>query len=523
MAEVRRALSGLSGRRRLDLILDQPDPGAVVRALPADELFHAIQDAGLADASDVVQLASPEQFRTFLDLDAWRGGEVDPVRILPWIRAARGPTTESDADVDTWREKLEAIDPDLMSLLLRSTIRIHDLEEEEDPDMESERFVRTAEGRYIVEFQADGADYVAVRRLLDDLYAKDAFQAGRILSTVRWELDSDLAENARRWRDGRLADMGYPTFEEALSWFARPAVRSAAPAGLPDRPAGFWLSSFRRETLLDRAAARLPPAQLARFELETLGAANAAIVADQVDPADPEAVRGAVESARALLEMGLESLSGGDVDAATSVLAATPLKTIFQRGFGQLLELRWKADRLRKEAAGAGPAPALDAPLGEVMAAVGRRRPRYFPGLDRPREEWGSVAASAFQERPFRSTAEVQRTAGALDDAASLLALGRTLSLSPAPGAPAPTLATLYLTALANERLGRPFAPAPISRADLPAAARALEKLDDPRLASAGDAGALLATLARNRAAELAPIRAGEEPPPGAIAAVLVS
>jgi hypothetical protein len=519
---VRRALSGLSGRRRLDLILEQPDPGAIVRALPADELFHAIQDAGLADASDVVQLASPEQFRTFLDLDAWRGGEVDPVRILPWIRAARGPASESEAELGAWREKLEAIDPDLTSLLLRSTLRIHDLEEDEDPHLESDRFVRTAEGRYVVEFQADGADYVAVRSLVDDLYARDPFLAGRILSTVRWELDSDLAESARRWRDGRLADLGYPTFEEALSWFARPATRSAAPAGLPDRPPGFWLASFRRETLLDRAASLLPPDGQARFELELLAAANAAIVADQVDPADPEAVRGAVESARALLEMGLASLSGGNVEAAAAALASTPLKTVFQHGFGQLLELRWKADRIRKEAAEAGPAPALDTPLGEVLAAAGRRRPRYFPGVERPREEWGSVAAGAFAERPFRSADEVRRTAGALADAAALLALGRTLGLAPGPGAPAPTLATLYLTALANERLGRPFAPAPIPRAELPAAARALEVLDDPRLAGAGDAGALLATQARNRAAELAPVRAGEEPPPGAVAAVLI-
>jgi hypothetical protein len=523
LAEVRRALSTLGGRKRLDLLLDQPDPRAIVRALPADELFHAIQEAGLADASDVVQLASPEQFQAFLDLDAWRGNEAEPMRLMPWIRAARGPTSESDEDRDEWREKLAVLDPDLVSLLLRSALRIHDLEEDEDPDLEGERFVRTVEGRYIVEFVPDGADYIAVRRLLDDLYEKDPFMAGRILSMVRWELDSDLAESALRWRNGRLADLGYPTFDEAISWFARPASRAGAPAGLPERPPGFWLASFRRETLLDRAAARLDPEAMARFEMEAMAAANAAVVADRVDPADTDAVRGAVESARALLEMGLEALSGGDPEVATSVLAATPLKTVFQRGFVQLLELRWRAERQRKSESALGPVPALDAPIGEAVEAILRRRPRYFPGLDLPRDEWGSVAASAPLARPFQSTEEVRRASGALDDAGALLALGRQLGLAPAAGPPAPTLATLYLTALANERLGRGFAPAPLRRADLPAVARAFETLDDPRLAGAGAAGVLLATLARNRAAELAPIRAGEEPPPGAIAAVLVA
>ncbi len=502
---------------------------AVVRALPADELFHAIQDAGLADASDVVQLASPEQFRTFVDLDAWRGGQVDPMRLVPWLRAARGAPSgaDRDADLDAWREKLATLDPELVSLLLRTALVIHDLEEDDDPDFESERFMRTAEGRYIVEFVPDGADYVAVRRLVDDLYERDAYMAGRILSAVRWEIESDLEEQALRWRDGRLADLGYPSLEEALSWFARPARRTGtgpgSPAGLPERPPGFWLASFRRETLLDRAAARLPPEAVERFESEALQAANAAIVADRVDPSDPDAVRSAVESARTLLELGLESLSGGDVDVASRALGSTSLKAIFQQGFGQLLELRWRAERIRKEGAAAGPSPGLDAPVGEAFEAVLRRRPRYFPGLDRPRNEWGSVAAAAFVERPFRSSEEVRRTAAALGEAEGLLALGRSLGLAPAAGEAPPTLATLYLTALANERLGRPFAPVPFTRVDLPAVARALETIDDPRLSAAGPAGELLLVMVRNRSAELAPVRAGEEPPPGAIAAVLVA
>jgi hypothetical protein len=526
LAGLRRALAETRGRRRLDVILDQPDPGAVVRALPADELFHAIQDAGLADASDVVQLASPEQFRTFVDLDAWHGPELEPLRLLPWLRAARGARSGADRDADLaeWREKLGALDGELVSLLLRTALRIHDLEEDPDPDFEGERFMRTPEGQFIVEFLPDGADYDGLRRLVDDLFERDAFMAGRILSAVRWEIQSDLEEASRRWRDGRLADLGYPSFEEALSWFARPARRAGAvPAGLPDRPPGFWLASFRRQTLLDRAAALLPAGPAVRFEGELVAAANAAIVADRVDPADSDAVRSAVESARTLLELGLEAVSGGDVDEAARVLSTTSLKSIFQEGFGRLLELRWAAERIRKEAEAAGPVPALDSPLGDAFAAVQRRRPRYFPGLEAPRDEWGSVAAGAFQERTFRSSDEVARTGTALPEAAALLALGRTLGLSPADGPNPPTLATLYLTALANERLGRPFAPLPFDRAELPAVARALETVEDPRLDAAGAPGRMLLAMARNRAAELAPVRNGESPPPGSVAAVLLA
>jgi hypothetical protein len=83
--------------------------------------------------------------------------------------------------------------------------------------------------------------------------------------------------------------------------------------------------------------------------------------------------------------------------------------------------------------------------------------------------------------------------------------LARELGLAPTQAeGDAPRLSALYLTALANQRLGRRFEPVPIPVSDLPAAAAALELIEDPRLAAGGEAGALLLELARRQAAELA-------------------
>lgn len=531
-AELRRELARAPARRRVDLLLSRPDPAAAIQALPADELFHLVHEVGLADAPELVQLASPEQFRAFLDLDGWRGDEPEVARLLTWLRAAYPSSRAGELDEHRWSEKLEALDPEVVSLLLARSLKVHDLGDDPDPEITSDRFLRTVDGRYAVEFLADGADYVAVRRLVDDLYARDPFAAGRILSSIRWDLDSELVESAQRWRAGRLADLGFPSIEEALSWFARPArpgtaaASASPPAGPPDRPPGFWLAGFEADTLLDRAAAHLAPEARARFEGQLVAAANASMVADRVDPSDPEAVRGAVESTRALLEMGLRTMSGGDDAAATATLAGAPLKRVFQEGFGDLLRLRWRADRILAEAAAAGPVPALDSPLAEGVAALRLRRPRYYTGLDLPRADWGDPASGSAAARPFRSLAEVQRAGGALDDMEGLLALGRRLGLEGSRGAPEegprPTLSELYLTALAQERLGRPFAPVPLAHADLPAAARALADTTDARLVAEGAAGALLSSLARQRAGELAPVRAGEEPPPGSVTAILL-
>jgi hypothetical protein len=510
LAKARSALAGARGRRRLDVILDARDPEALVRALPADELYFTIRDIGLADAVPLVQLASPDQFRVFVDLDAWSHDRLDTRKATTWLHAARAGALSDPASEERWAEKLAALDREVLLLVLRASLRVHDLEADPDPEFQSDRFMRTPEGKFVVEFTVDGAEYAAVKGILDDLLAEDPFLATRLLSAIRFEADSELHETALRWRTGRLADLGIPPLEEALSWFARPPKGPARRAGAPERPPGFFLAQFERGSLLDRAAASLDAADREAFEAQVLAAANAVLVADGVDPGDLDAVRGAIETARATLELGLEKVAGADEAAAADALAATPVKRIFQEGFGRVLQLGWRAGRLFEEGgAGTRSAPLLDPPIGEAMAALASRRPRYFPGLEAPREEWGTVPASAFEPRHFLSSAELARTSAALDLAEALAALARRLGLAAgaATGPLAPRLSTLSLPAPANERLGRAFAPDPLPAADLPAAASALASIDDPRLAAGGEAGRVLLDVARRRAAELAAAR----------------
>jgi hypothetical protein len=398
--------------RRLDLILEAPDPGALVRALPADEIYFTIREVGLADAAELVRLASPSQFRTFLDLDAWTKGRFEPARALPWLRAGRVGAPGDEVRERSWRRKLAALDLELLELILRSFLVIHDLELDPDPDLASDHFLRTPEGKFLVEFNAEGVEYLAIRGLLDDLYAEDAFRAARLLSALRSELDSELEETSLRWRAGRLQDLGYPPREEALSWFARPAARPQALPGAPARPPGFFLELRPRGSLLARAAERLPEEEREALEPELLAAVNATLVADDVDPGDLDAVRRCLESSRALVELGLERLAGPgpDLEArAAEVLRSTPVKAVFQQGFGLLLELRWRAEKVL--AAAHRP---LESPLAELLRGLSLRRPLYFPGVEAPRSDWGTPAAAAFEARPFLSADDLTRAREAL-------------------------------------------------------------------------------------------------------------
>jgi hypothetical protein len=411
LRQARAALAKARGRRRLDVVLDAKSPQALVRALPADEVYLTIREVGLGDAVPLVQLASPEQFKVFLDLAAWSSGVFDPRKALPWLRAARaGAHLEPKAEA-RWARKLAALDPEVLYLVLRDAVRLHDLEDDPDPEFASDHFMRTPEGKYVVEFTVEGVEYVAVRGLLDDLYAEDPFKATRMLSAIRYEMPSELEETALRWRTGRLADLGWPSLEEALSWFARPPRTPAQPPAPPERPAGFVLATLARGTLLDRGVALLSEDERGSVEAQIVSAANAVLVADAIDPGDLDAVRGGFESARAYLELGLERLAGADEARAAEVLGATPVKRIFQEGFGRVLELSWRAQKLL---ARLPEGARLGSPLDEALAALAARRPRYFPGLETPTSAWGTVEAAAQEPRHFRSAEELARADEAL-------------------------------------------------------------------------------------------------------------
>ena len=79
-AELVRRLTELAPRHRIDAMMEEVDGRALVRSLPAEDVYSTIIDVGLPDSTEIVQLATPEQFRTFVDLAAWQRDRMDPLQ-----------------------------------------------------------------------------------------------------------------------------------------------------------------------------------------------------------------------------------------------------------------------------------------------------------------------------------------------------------------------------------------------------------------------------------------------------------
>ncbi len=338
--ELLRRLSRLAPKQQLDALIDQTDAKRAVRLVPAEQLYTAITDVGLADATEIVQLASPEQFRAFVDLGAWKRDRVDPHQLLTWLRAARGEEPED------FLAKLGKLDLELLEYLLRAFTVIHD--KEEDPDANPQGVtMETPEGKYLVEFRAEGVELFALRQLLSDLIAQDPFQAGRLIEAIRWELGSELEETAYQFRAARLEDLGFPRLEQALTLFTYVDPAPFTPAA---SAGGAALATERgRVDYLDAALGGLESGEQDALGEELRYLVNSTLVAEAAEPGEAAAIRRVAEMARDYLNLGLELLTGAQPERAAEVVREHPLKRVFQLGFSLTLKLKFKADRLTRE------------------------------------------------------------------------------------------------------------------------------------------------------------------------------
>lgn len=389
-------IAALPVRARIAALLEAPDAEALVRAMPVEQLHATVAELGLADAGELVQLASPEQFQSLIDLGAWKRDALDPHGLLEWLRAARGD------DAESLLHKLHGIDLELLEAMLRAFTVVHDLEDDPDPSVEGVT-LDSADGRYRVELKVEGPEQAALRTLLLDLMAEDPFGFSRLMEALRWELPSELEEVALRFRWARLADLGFPDPESAAGLYS--AVRlPEAPA--PARSTALNRSAGRRVDFVQAALEGLDPVEAENAREELRGVYNAALVADGADPGDLDAFRASAERARDTLGLGLELLTGGDPSRGPAVVRETPLRRVFQTGFSLGLRLRHRADRLASR-----PLARLDGEWmlwpeqAAVVAAVRRSRPlRALP-------------VEGAEPVPFRSLAEIRQVQEQLERA----------------------------------------------------------------------------------------------------------
>lgn len=436
-------------RREAYALIEREDADQAIQALTELELYYAVKALGAEDATPFLAVISPEQTRALFDLDVWHRDRIDVDDTLVWLGAFR------EISLERLQQTAAALDPELLALIFRRRLLIA-LKRPDDtgepmpdwavnPPEEILPLVETADRRFVIAARtADEADELEGRRgtideeerkailqLVDDLYRDVGFEtAAGILRMAEGDLSTDLEETALRFRNARLEDLGFPPPERALEIYGRvDADQVLGATETRPGPGEMRLPAIHASRLSDgllRSALRelTDPELVHAIEGELVPLANAALVAEGVEPGDLERLGEVLDRVRAYLELALAWKAQGDlVQTAKERLMRLPLRTLFAAGWSITLAASTRARMLQRKgglASGGQPLGLLDEADRAVLEALLEGRAAYSTILDGERPA---------RRRPIRSPADMARIAGALDELESAAELAQKLEL----------------------------------------------------------------------------------------------
>ena len=324
-------------RRRAELLAVAPEPERLIPALPPAELCFTALAVGLDDAGWILEHAGAEQMTACVDLDAWHQGLPDRARLGGWLVAF------ADAGEEALLRAARAVDFEAWTLHLMDRIEVV-LKPSGDEDWTPPTGGLTLDGQFYALPRKEGDDLEELTDLLRVLFQKDYWFYFRLLQSVVWELPSETEEWARRWRGGRLEDLGFPPLGEAKALYSfmgdhelRALPSEERPWRLSEWPLPVWMpnlpASTEADSALFRAFAVLPEGDRRPFLLEFLTVANRLAVADDLPLGEAETLPTALAKAARFASLGIEYLSAEHGESAATILLRVSQERLFQVGF----------------------------------------------------------------------------------------------------------------------------------------------------------------------------------------------
>jgi hypothetical protein len=349
-ADLTRALT-----RRGEWLLATDDLAEEVANLEPLEAYYIVREIGLDQALPVLLQLSPEQLEACVDLDCWERYDFAVDSLDEWLTAFALDGAHSLAKAFT------ALDYVVQLLYLIKTVTVYDPDTdqvpEEDPEKDPSRTM-TPDGMYLLEVKHEIPLKTHPFAVLDALYEYDSAAAHRLLSDVRVDLQTQIEEEALRFRNGRMQDLGFVAPDEASVLFSQPSVRQPLPK-LPvsldlgaTRMPSLYAGPLSESTLLEQALSRISDQdELTRLEQEIVWAINSAIIAYGEKTQELKQITDIAERVRDTISLGLEVLlAQAEPDnppdgAAAAAKAAGLLESwcvtdLFRHGFAATIPLQ---------------------------------------------------------------------------------------------------------------------------------------------------------------------------------------
>ncbi|HEY5672256.1 MAG TPA: DUF6178 family protein [Malonomonas sp.] len=444
-----------SGKQKYDLILNANDNEQLVPLLHPQELYLTVNELGAEYAVELLTLASTEQITTLLDLDCWNGDSLSPVLTLHWLQLL----------LETGQEKVcqlaQEIEPEILAIFLQKHLTIiRGLEAYDDDDAEN---AKRMESIYDVDYATEDAAKV-IGPFLQIIVERVQETYMRVMEMIRSEMLSTFEEEMFQERNNRLSDLGFVTKVEARGIYAFTDPKQFKPGGKSDYRIeaeglpypGALLAKANPDNLLAEILSNGLNHQLAT---ELCMLANRKMSADGTDTSAAAEITSSLQQLYDTLNLALEYLAGTDLQKAEQIVDSTYLLHLFQLGHSLQKQLVTAAQKIAASPIGAF----LDYPEQLFIDSL----------LDNPAMLYHEATTEMPSHlQPIATLNDLNLTRVRLQQVQALQQLfcqqlPFSLPEQSDPPEESPSLSALFLTAVANQLLGRSFQPTPLQAEDL--------------------------------------------------------
>ncbi len=470
LAQTRRRILSGPAEQAMSIILDHPQPAALVHSFSEQDLHFLIHDIGIAEAGSLIALASNRQWEYMLDMEVWRKDRMDFARSTEWL----GILLQADPDrLVRWcfDEKIEFVEYFLFrNIELR--IREHDQSPSDfgegfftDDDVFYVRFVDypvTTPGEKAVKERRNKMLLELLRRL--SIYDHPRYQG--LLLEAMGTIPAETEEELYRFRNVRLGEKGFLPFDEAIGVYQplqpeelegrkKKSIHPAAEVDDSFPVPQFTASFLEGDNLFIRAIKKLSGDHgIQHLQAELAGLCNQVISADQIIIQNRDQLQEVVSKVSGYLSIGLARLIPDQTEnretEASRLLQLHMLSDLFRTGFADALSLKWKAVRWHKESWCKAQQLELtfwDQSFFGLLGGLLIKTPKFYDP-QRPESHY----------REFHTLEEISATHGQLEQ---IMALDRLLGdmdiiVSPTAGQRLITYKNLLLTLWARYRLKLP-------------------------------------------------------------------
>lgn len=339
---------GLTRSNLIQKVFSSESPEVYVRGIPAQSLFLAIKNHGLASSTDILEIASLEQCRLFIDFDCFEGGNFSRENFWEWLALA-----DEEDGLKHLEKLLRYVDLRLIALLIAEHAEIQTFDDGNDTPPGPGFYTPDKGFTWIRTHSLDPTRTFYMNRFLALVFEKDAEVFYQLIAVPQVTTISVLEDETLQDRNRRLASEGVPEpgFAMELTAPLPPyAVRQAVEAHgmrkvVNDIPIV--------EPLLYDSAMIQPLGSLFagnhnidELESELTLLMNAAVVRWDIPFHDIEVVSRLTMKVKGAINIGIEAalqLSGLSADDVYEILG---FQKLFQFGLWHLNELHKYASRV---------------------------------------------------------------------------------------------------------------------------------------------------------------------------------